>query len=186
MRYDSRGWAVALLVAVLAILQPAAVRAATFEDCVRRASELDLRAKTEYQRGTHDLIARDKPEFAALAAISRDLQIARAWARAARYVWLMRHDAKRIFAGNGLSAFRNFVWNPEDETTFRDANADYDTQARRIESLTEASNGNPGWPALREYFTGTLFKSQEFRDLTKQLNDNDGLVAEIIAVCPAR
>ena len=185
MRYDSRGWVVALLLAAFATMQPPSADTVGFEDCVRRASELDLQAKTAYQRGTHDLIARDKAEFAALAAINRDLQIARAWARAARYVWLMRHDVLRIRPGSGLSAFRNFEWNPEDETAFRDASADYDTQARRIESLTKASDGNADWPALREYFTGTLFQNQEFRALTKDLNDSDMLVAEIIAVCPA-
>jgi hypothetical protein len=185
MRYDSRGRAVALLVAVLAAMQPAAVHAATFEECVRRASGLDLEAKTVYQRGTHDLIVRNKPEFAALAAINRDLRITRAWARAARYVWLLRHDATRIRPGRGLSAFRNFDWNPEDETAFRESNAVYDTQSRRIESLAKANDGNAGWPALREYFTGTLFQNQEFRTLTKHLNESDRLVAEIIAVCPA-
>ncbi len=185
MGYGMHSRAVVLLVAVLAIAQPVAARAATFEDCVRRASELDLRTRTEYQNGTHDMIARDKPEFAALAAVNRDLRIARAWARAARYVWLMRHDVLRIKTTASLSAFRNFEWNPEDETAFRDANGDYDTQARRIEGLTRKNDGNRDWPALREYFSGTLFKNPEFRALTKDLNDSDRQVAEIIGKCPA-
>lgn len=185
MRYGFRGCAGALLAAVLAILPPAAIHAAGFEDCVRRASELDLEARTVYQHATRDLIARDRPDFAPLAAISRDLQIAKAWARAARYVWLLRHDVRRIKTTASLSAFRNFEWNPEDETAFRDANGDYDTQARRIEGLTKANDGNAGWPALRDYFTGTLFQSLEFRALTKNLNDSDRQVAEIIGGCPA-
>ncbi|UCH73121.1 MAG: hypothetical protein JSU82_12240 [Rhodospirillales bacterium] len=176
--------AVATLAAFL-IAQPAApARADTRAACLQRAAAEDLAGKADFQHGLFRLIVDGKPEFAALAALNRDLQIALAQAQAARFAYLVKNDPDRIETKGTLSEFRNFEWSETDETALRGESESYRALAARIVAQRRRSNGHCDWPQLRAYFAEGLATGPAYRTLIDGVGESDAAVAALIDSCP--
>lgn len=127
-----------------------------------------------------------KPGFEALAALNRDLQLALAESRAAKFAYLLKNDPDRIETNSTLSAFRNFDWAERDEATPHRGSEMYRALAGRIAELRGRGDGHSGWPKLRAFFAEGLAASTAYRDLAARLAENDRAVAALVETCPPR
>ena len=157
--------------------------AETFVDCVQEAASEDLVAKTDFQRGMRDLIVRQRPEFAALATVSMELQIQYAKVRQAKFDYLLKHDPDRIDTANGLSKFTNFEWFDEDKVKFIEESGSYRDLETRLAKLREQNDGNLDWPKMREHFRSELGQSPEFASLMARFQTRQGKIEVLIAQC---
>ncbi len=175
--------AVVALSVTIQIASGGPASADAFADCVRDAASQDLAAKTAFQRDLRDLIVEQRGEFAAVATVNRDLQIAFAEARRARFDYLLAHDPDRIDTANGLSRFSNFDWSEADSNNFMAESESYRDLEQRIARLEERNNGHPDWPKLREYFHAELTRSPAFSSVMAHFQGRQIAVAARLAEC---
>lgn len=169
--------AVALSVAV------GGARAADFAACVGDVADRYTAAKTEYQRGLHDLIVQRRPALAPLARVNRDLQILFAEARRARMGYLIAQDPGRIDLSGGLSRFSNFNWTAADKAALAGTSSAYRDIEARLSALQEQNNGHPDWPDLRALFAGELGRSEEHKALLARFQAEQAEVEAAMAQC---
>lgn len=172
------------LIVAFGVWLPATAQADDRASCLDRVAARDLAGKIAFQNGLFEAIVDGEPDFAALAVLNRDLQLALAGARAAKFGYLLKSDPGRIETGGTLTAFRNFEWTEADEAALRRDSETYRDLARRIEDLRRRSDGHADWPRMRAYFAEGLVASPAYRELTAQLAGNDAEVAEILQGCP--
>lgn len=160
-------------------------QAQTGAACIERAIELDLEAKLSFQLGLHDLIVAARPEFAELAGISRDLQVALSRSRSAKLAYLLRHDAGRLRTDSGVSAFSNFAWSDRDEAAFNAESPDHAAMTAEIERLRQANDGHPDWDTLRAFVRSDLSSMPAFQTLAGDLRANLARIEEVLVGCGA-
>jgi hypothetical protein len=183
MRLRSIGRA-AVISVLLTLTAPAG--ADEFTDCVRRVAAQDLAAKRDYQASLRALVVNKRPDFAALAKLNMDLQIALAEARKAQLDYLSEHQPKRIDTAEGLSKFTNFDWSTADDAKLTQADSAYRQLNERITGLKETNNGHPDWPAMRELFRGDLAQSRGFKALMAGFATRQNAVESMLGGCRAK
>lgn len=171
------------LAAFLALCAGQTARADEWSDCVRGAASAMLAASTEFQRGLRDLVVRHRPEFDALATISRDLQVKLAELRRAEIDYLLSHDRDRINTGNGLSRFSNFGWSDADTDKFARESEPFRRLSTEAAALRKANDTHPDWPAMRNYFRSGLNASPDFKALMDRLRRAHSAVEARLAGC---
>jgi len=172
---------------VLALLLPLAntARADEFEPyrkCLLKVSAETLEAKIEFQTGLADLISAESPDLGALAALSRDLQIALAKARHTNLDYLIREDLPRLVSASGLIRFLNFDWQPEDEAALQAEDETYVALLDQIKVLGEESNANETWPELRERFIN-IQEGKDFQKILERFNDRQAKTEKRLENC---
>ncbi len=176
----------AVLLTTFPIWPLAVAHGGSFAACIRESVERDHAGRTEFQHGLFNLIVAGKPEFKALAALNRDLQLALAESRATKFAYLLKNDPARIETKSTLTAFRNFDWTAQDEEALQRDSETYRALSRRTTELRGRSDGHPDWPKMRAFFAEGLAASTAYRDLAATLAENDRAVAAFIETCPLR
>jgi hypothetical protein len=116
-----------------------------------------------WQESLLDIIVSQRPEFAELASISKQLQLAMIDMTEARFHYVIA-SPERLEAQHGLSEFVDLgvVWTDADETALSDEAPDYLDLIRQTDSLRAMNNGHPDWPLLRAYVTEELMGDPAF------------------------
>lgn len=177
---------IALLFAACLVIQGTGKASAAAEDhaaCLVEIAEADLAAKSRYQKGLRDLIVAQRPEFATLADINRDVQLLFAEMRFARLRYLLATAPERIDGASGLSGFRNFDWRDEDLPELLAARPSYAAQIERLEMLKAQNNGHPDWPAMREFVREEFSKEGPFKELTDRFLEHNTTLEEALSEC---
>lgn len=175
----------ALVVGLSLVSAGHAARAADpLADCLRAPLADDLTAKVVFQDALRDLIAVQRPDLGALAALNRDLQVTLAKARTIRLDWLAAADPDRLrpLSADG-TPWRSFAWEREDEAALRDVDARYTTVSIRADALTRRSDGHPDWPALRAHMRTTLSGDDRFRILVARGRDSAAATDAALRAC---
>jgi hypothetical protein len=177
--------AVAVAVAVVAFCVPA--RAGTFRECAERAYAQAVAASQEWQRGLRDLTVKVRPDFAALASLAMEQQLARIDRRQAQFRFVLRTDVRRVHTGEGLASFRNFDWTEADGEVLRQQSTAYVAIERRVLELDRQSQARRDWPALHEYVKRSLGTSPAFQGLLKRVEAREGEIELLLKSCqPSR
>jgi len=140
--------------------------AAEFVNCLEDVAAWDLAAKRNYQTGLRDLVVREAPRFAELAALNMELQIALAEAQHAKLLYLLQSAPERLTTNAGLGAFTNFNWSAEDNAVLSESDDSFAELQDKIESLSERNDGHADWPALRALVRDELARSDTFKEIT--------------------
>jgi hypothetical protein len=138
-----------------------------------------------WQESLRDVIVSQRPEFAELASISKQLQLAMIDMTEARFHYVIA-SPERLEAQYGISEFVDLgvVWSEADETALSNKAPDYLDLVRQADSLRALNNGHPDWPLLRSYVTEELMGDpafagalERFQRLQRQINAKLGACA---------
>jgi len=154
-----------------------------FAACALKAADKDLEAKVQFQNKLHDMIVTSKPEFKALAAINRDLQISMAEERRDKVDYLLKKHPERVVTDQGLSKFSNFDWSDADEGRFLATSEAYQKRHAAMSDLTKQNNFHPDWPRLRGFFRGELTKKPAYKTLMTEFTSGQIEVKKQLASC---
>ncbi|UCD11115.1 MAG: hypothetical protein JSU88_10720 [Nitrospinaceae bacterium] len=154
-----------------------------FNACAKKAAARDLEAKKDFQNRLHALIVTGKPEFKALAAINRDLQIQLAKARKEKLEYLLKKHPERIITTQGISRFTNFDWSDADESRFLSESETNKKRQESIADLNERNNFHTDWPRLRGFFRSELTKTPAYKTLMSDFTKSQVEVKKILSAC---
>jgi len=131
--------------------------------CLESVFTEHVASQREWQESLRDLIVSQRPEFAELASILKELQLAMIEQAEARFRYVIA-SPERLEAQYGLSELVDLgvVWSEADETALSDEAPDYRDLVRRTDSLRAINNAHPDWPPLRGYVTEELVGNSEF------------------------
>jgi hypothetical protein len=177
-------WGFVLLFLGLMVQTTPLAHAEEFKACAVRAAARDLAAKKDFQDRLHQMIVDDKPEFKALAALNRDLQIQLAEERKVKIDYLLETNPERIITHHGLSKFSNFTWSDADESRFLEKSEANRKRMEKISDLRKRNNFHADWPRMRGYFRSELTKKPAYKTLMTDFTKSQVEVKNILSSCP--
>jgi hypothetical protein len=129
-----------------------------------------------WQESLRDIIVSQRPEFAELASISKQLQLAMIDMTEARFHYVIA-SPERLEGQYGISEFVDLgvVWTDADETALSYEAPDYLDLVRQADSLRAINNGHPDWPPLRAYVTEELMGAPAFTGALQAGSMRDGV-----------
>lgn len=180
-RFDT--WAT-VLIGCLAMSCGSAAHRTESASCLESVFAEYTASQRAWQETLRNIIAADRPEFAELASISKELQLAMIDKVEARFRYVTA-SPERLAAQPGLSRFENLgvIWSRAYETALAGEDPEYRTLVQRADSLRALSDGNPDWPRLQAYATEELSQNPEFIQALEQFQrvQRDG--NERLGVC---
>ena len=180
-------WRGAVVVAVVVVAFCVPARAGTFPECAERVYAQAVAASQEWQRGLRDLTVKVRPDFAALASLAMEQQLARIDRRQAQFRFLLRTDVRRVHTGEGLASFRNFDWTEADAEALRQESTAYVAIERKIVELDQQSQARRDWPAMHDFVRTSLSTSPQFQDLLKRFQVREREIELLLKSCqPSR
>ncbi len=128
-------------------------------------------AQRTWQRSLRDAVVSARVEFADLAELSADLQLAMIDRGEARFRYLADQAHDRLQLDGGLSEFVNvgLEWSDGDNAALMASDPDYRALEERISRLRADNDAHPDWPALRTYFRTELSASEPYADALGRL-----------------
>jgi hypothetical protein len=172
---------VPLVVVFVTLSVPA--RAETFAECVERAYAQAVAGSQQWQRDFRALLAKARPDLAPLATLEMEHQLALIDRRQARFRYVLRADAGRIYTRDGLAAFRNFDWTEADAGVLRQQNPAYAAIERNVAELERQVRAHSGWPAMRDYVRTTLSVNPQFQELTERFQERERGIEPVLRTC---
>ncbi len=158
------------LVLISALISSAnAQSTSTFRDCIASVALMDFTSKKVFQLGLHDLVVREKPEFAELADVNMKLQVALAQSRRMRLGYLLRADPERLTTSRGMVRFTNFEWSKADAAALTQSSVRFEALRAKINRLKLLNQAHPDWPALRKLFADELTQKREYKELLSRM-----------------
>lgn len=154
-----------------------------FPECAARAYAQAADASREWQHALRDLTVKMRPDLATLATLAMQDQLARLDHRQAQFRYLLGADVRRVDAGHGLLAFRNFDWTEADARVLRTRSADYVTLERKVEELNRQIQERRDWPAMHDFVRTSLSASPQFQDLLKRLQAREREIEPLLEGC---
>jgi hypothetical protein len=118
-----------------------------------------------WQESLRDIIVSQRPEFAELASISKQLQLAMIDMTEARFHYVIA-SPERLEGQYGISEF-----------------VDLGVVVRQADSLRAINNGHPDWPPLRAYVTEELMGAPAFTGALERFQRLQREINSKLAAC---
>ena len=170
---------------LVVVTSASAATDATAQTCLASVYRSYADAQRTWQVSLQDLIVSSRPDYAELASLSAELQLAMIEQSEDRFVYLMTQQPDRVRATDDLTRFVNVgvQWTPGDEQALLAANPQYRALSARIDSLRTLNDGHPDWPALREYFASDLSIHDDYTAALERLRQRQVALEEDLTRC---
>ncbi|MEM1048391.1 MAG: hypothetical protein AAGL24_19730 [Pseudomonadota bacterium] len=154
-----------------------------FQACLKGVVDSRQTAFVAFQSALHDLLIRDNPEFAEVAAVNRDMQVTLNALRSIRLSFMIETDPERFRDLDGLSAFMNLHMDEAAERTLESRNADYrDLLAERARHK-ERTSAQTNWDAVRSRFRAMTAEDPDYAAAVEQHQTAYGAAEERLSDC---